>query len=125
MHWTWSQLAALGRVVEDGPTTMTDLALAEHVRRQSMTETVAVLRADGLLDSQPDPTDGRKVLLVATRKGRELLTSIPVAREAWLGVAIDTLLDPEEQRTLRTAAAIMKRLADSATTSVEILTTQH
>jgi DNA-binding MarR family transcriptional regulator len=113
MRWTWSQLAALGRIVEDGPTTMTDLALAEHVRRQSMAETVAGLRADGLVESQPDPADGRKVLLAATQKGRDLHKSIPAAREAWLGITMDAMLDPEEQETLREAAAIMNRLADS------------
>lgn len=114
MRWTWSQLAALGRLVNDGPTTMTDLALAEHVRRQSMAETVAGLRADGLVESQPDPTDGRKVLLAATRKGRDLLEGIPAAREAWLGIVINEMLDREEQQTLREAAAIMNRLADSS-----------
>ncbi|HEX6452908.1 MAG TPA: MarR family transcriptional regulator [Trebonia sp.] len=114
MRWTWSHLAALGRLVEGGPTTMTDLALAEHVRRQSMAETVARLRADGLVESRPDPTDGRKVLLAATRKGRDLLKGIPAAREAWLGIAMNEMLDREEQETLRKAAAIMNRLADSA-----------
>jgi len=114
MRWTWSQLAALGRIVEDGPTTMTDLAQAEHVRRQSMAETVAVLRADGLVESRPDPADGRKVLLLATQQGRDLLKTIPAAREAWLGVVLDAMLDGEEQETLRKAAGIMSRLADSA-----------
>jgi DNA-binding MarR family transcriptional regulator len=113
MRWTWSQLAALGRIVNDGPTTTTELAQAEHVRRQSMAETVAGLRADGFVESEPDPTDGRKMLLVATERGRELLERIPAAREAWLGVAMHALLDREEQQILHRAAAIMNRLADS------------
>jgi DNA-binding MarR family transcriptional regulator len=115
MRWTWSQLAALGRIVREGPTTTSDVAQAEHVRRQSMAETVAVLRADGLVEAQPDPADGRKTLLVATEQGRDLLESIPAAREAWLGVAMDATLDREEQEILRKAAAIMSRLADSGT----------
>jgi DNA-binding MarR family transcriptional regulator len=115
MRWSWSQLAALGRIVRDGPTTTSDLAQAEHVRRQSMAETVAVLRADGLLEAQPDPTDGRKMLLVATKRGRDLMERIPAAREAWLSVAMDAMLDHEEQRILHAAAAIMSRLADGDT----------
>jgi DNA-binding MarR family transcriptional regulator len=114
MRWTWSQLAALGRIVADGPTTTTDVAQAEHMRRQSMAETIGVLRADGLVESEPDPTDGRKTLLVATRKGRDLLDSIQPAREAWLGVVMHATLNHGEQQTLREAAAIMSRLADSA-----------
>jgi DNA-binding MarR family transcriptional regulator len=113
MRWTWSQLAALGRIVSEGPTTTSDVAQAEHVRRQSMTETVAVLRADGLVQAQPDPTDGRKTLLVATRQGHDLLKSILPAREAWLGIAMDATLDDDEQQILHQAAAIMTRLADS------------
>lgn len=114
MRWTWSQLAALGRIVQEGPTTVSDLAQAEHVRRQSMAETVAALRADGLVQARPDPADGRKTLLVATGAGRDLLTGIPAAREAWLSVVIAGTLDRDEQETLRRAAEIMARLADGA-----------
>jgi DNA-binding MarR family transcriptional regulator len=114
MRWTWSQLAALGRIVAEGPATTTDLAQAEHVRRQSMTETVAALRAGGLVESRPDPSDGRKTLIAATRKGRELTQAIPATREAWLGLAVDSTLSRDERQTLREAAAIMSRLADSA-----------
>jgi DNA-binding MarR family transcriptional regulator len=113
MRWTWSQLAALGRIANEGPTTTTDVAQAEHVRRQSMAETVAALRADGLVESRPDPSDGRKTLLVATQKGRDLIETIPAAREAWLGLAMGELLNRDEQQTLRKAAAIMSQLADS------------
>jgi DNA-binding MarR family transcriptional regulator len=113
LRWTWSQLTTLSRIVDEGPTTTTDLAHAEHVRRQSMAETVAALAADDLITYQPDPSDGRKTLISATGKGRKLCTTIPAAREAWLDAAIRTLLEPDEQQTLLKAAAIMNRLADS------------
>jgi len=36
-----------------------------------MAETVAALRADGLIEAHPDPTDGRKIMIgFATRRGR-------------------------------------------------------
>lgn len=97
---------------EEGPTTTSALAQAEHVRRQSMAETVAVLRANGLITSDQDPNDGRKTLISATREGQVLSATIPAAREAWLVAAIGDLLDPEEQQTLLKAAAIMNRIAD-------------
>ena len=111
--WTWSQLMTLGRIVDEGPTTVSELAQAEHVRRQSMAETVAALRAHGLITSAPDPDDGRRTLISATEEGRTLLETIPAAREEWLTVAIGKALGPDEQQALRKAAAIMKRLADS------------
>ena len=113
MPWTWSQLTTLARIVQEGPTTTSALAQAEHVRRQSMAETLAALQVDGLITSDPDPNDGRKTLITATRKGRALSKNIPAAREAWLNIAIQSLLDPVEQQTLRKAAAVMNRIADS------------
>ncbi len=113
MPSTWSQLTTLGRIINEGPTTVSELAQAEHVRRQSMAETVVSLRAQGLITSAPDPDDGRKTLISATEEGRTLLRTIPAAREEWLTVAISKTLSPDEQQALRKAAAIMKRLADS------------
>jgi DNA-binding MarR family transcriptional regulator len=113
MSWNWSQLTTLGRLVVDGPATTSDLAQAEHLRRQSMAEIVAALRAGGLVESKPDPSDGRKMLIHATPRGRALSENIPAAREAWLDSAITGMLGPDEQQTLLKAAAIMNRLADS------------
>ncbi|MGW0633536.1 MarR family winged helix-turn-helix transcriptional regulator [Streptomyces sp. NPDC002758] len=113
MPWTWSQLTTLGRVVELGPTTTSALAQAEHVRRQSMAETISALRAQGLIMSEQDPSDGRKTLISASDQGRELMATIPAAREAWLAGALRRLLQPGEQQVLLQAAAIMNRIADA------------
>ena len=113
VNWNWSQLTTLARLVNEGPATTSDLAQAEHVRRQSMAETISALRAEGLVDALPDPADGRKVLIHATARGHALSVTIPAAREAWLEAAITGLLSPQEQRTLLEAAAIMNRMADS------------
>jgi DNA-binding MarR family transcriptional regulator len=112
MSWTWSQLTTLGRIIEEEPTTVSALAHAEHVRRQSMAETVASLRAQGLITSAQDPGDGRKTLISATEEGRSLVGTIPAAREEWLSLAIEKALSPGEQQTLLNAAAIMNQLAD-------------
>jgi DNA-binding MarR family transcriptional regulator len=113
MSATWSQLTTLARIIAEGPTTASALAQAEHVRRQSMAETIAALRADGMVTAEPDPADGRRTLITATEKGRQLSTTIPAAREAWLSSIIGTLLDADEQQTLLKAATIIDRIADS------------
>ena len=112
MRWTWSQLSTLTRIATEGPTTVSALANAEHVRPQSMAETVAALRRDGLVAAKPDPTDGRKTLMAITASGRKLLSSVIPIREAWLERAIDEQLTPADCRTLLKAAGIMERLAD-------------
>jgi len=110
---SWSQLATLVRIVDEGRTTTSELAQAEHVRRQSMAETVAALKNAGLVVTAPDPSDGRKALISATAEGRELRVSIPAARGAWLGAAIDAGLSVPERELLAAAARLMERLADA------------
>lgn len=108
----WSQLTTLHRIASDGPITASELAQAEHVRRQSMAETLAALRAGGLVVAAKDPNDARKSLISATPAGLALTERIPAAREAWLTGVVQASLRPEELRTLRQAAEIMNHLAD-------------
>lgn len=112
VDWTWSQITTLVRISNDGPTTASALAAAEHVRPQSMAETIGVLRRQGLVTSEPDPSDRRKSLISATAEGHELAASIPAVREAWLEAVLAQVVTPAERRTLIEAAAIMQRLAD-------------
>jgi DNA-binding MarR family transcriptional regulator len=111
-RWTWSQLATLSRIAEEGPTTVSALAFAEHVRPQSMADTVAALRQEGLVTAKSDPTDGRKTLMSITASGRKLISTVHPIREAWLEAAIEKHLTPAERRTLLKAADIMESLAD-------------
>jgi DNA-binding MarR family transcriptional regulator len=110
---TWSHLTVLHRIVEQGPVTATELAQAEHVRRQSMAETLAGLRAGDLVTDGKDPSDGRKVLVSATAAGRALVERSAATREAWLSKAISNTLNAEEHRVMIRAAEIMDRLADA------------
>jgi len=112
IRFTWSQVSTLGRIAEDGAATVSALAVAEHVRPQSMAETVAALRNAGLVAAKSDPRDGRKTLISVTPAGRKLLSNIRPVREAWLEAAIEQNLTPAESRTLLKAAEIMERLAE-------------
>jgi len=110
---TWSQITTLHRIVQDGPTTVSVLAQAEHVRRQSMAETIAALRDLGFVESRKDPGDARKILIQATEPGRSLIAALPTAREAWLDAAMRAVLRPAERKLLVEAAGLMDRLADA------------
>ncbi|MFF1734890.1 MarR family winged helix-turn-helix transcriptional regulator [Streptomyces sp. NPDC058247] len=113
MRWTWSQMTTLSRIAEQGPTTVSALAASEHVRPQSMAETVAALRREGFITKEPDPKDARKTLISISDEGRETLSRIPADREAWLEAAIEEHVSPADRRILAQAAEIMERLADS------------
>jgi DNA-binding MarR family transcriptional regulator len=111
MRSTWSQITTLNRIADEGPTTVSALAFAEHVRPQSMAETVA-LRQEGFVAAKSDPTDGRKTLMSITPAGRKLISTIRPTRDAWLEAAIGKHLTSAECRALLRAADIMERLAD-------------
>jgi DNA-binding MarR family transcriptional regulator len=108
-----SQLAVLGRIAEEQPITATEVAAAEHVRQQSVAETVATLRTQGLIDGNPDPRDRRKLLLSLSVRGQEYVESIQAYRGAWLARAIDLHLTADERETLAKAVELMARLADA------------
>jgi DNA-binding MarR family transcriptional regulator len=111
--WTWSQLSTLRRVIEHGPITAAALAQVEHVRPQSIAETISALRAEDLIATARDPTDGRKTLLTATARGREVFDRVIAQREEWLTRTLDAVASPDERRLLADAIKVLHKLADA------------
>lgn len=109
---SWSQLATLARLDKAGWMTTAELARSEFVKPQSMGTTLADLEQAKLVQRKPHPTDGRQILFELTIQGTEARRQRTVAKREWLLAAM-TKLDPAEQRTLVTAAALIKRLAES------------
>lgn len=108
---TWSQTVALARLERTGSMTTADLARAESVKPQSMGATLAELEREGLVERRPHPTDGRQVLFALTDAGIEARRKRSAAKQAWLLAAM-ARLDPGERRTLVSAAALIRRLAE-------------
>jgi DNA-binding MarR family transcriptional regulator len=107
-----SQMAVIGYLDREGPSTVTTLARAEGVRPQSMGATVAALEEAGLVTGNPHPADGRQVVLSLTAAARQWLDASRAAREDWLSQAIRSHLSPAEQDELARAAALLKRIVD-------------
>jgi DNA-binding MarR family transcriptional regulator len=107
-----SQMAVLGYLDREGPSTVTTLARAEGVRSQSMGATVAALQEAGLVTGAPNPADGRQIMLSLTAKAREWIKASRAAREDWLSRAIRSHLTAAEQEELAKAAALIRRIVD-------------
>jgi DNA-binding MarR family transcriptional regulator len=107
-----SQGTVLGRLDREGSQSVSDLAVAERVRPQSMAQTVGELEGDGLVERRPDPGDGRRALVILTEAGRVELEADRRHREGWLVRAIEDL-SPEEQDTLGAATELLRRLAEA------------
>ena len=108
---TWSQVAIMARLEEAGPSTTADLARAESVKPQSMGGTLAAMEAEGLVERQPHPTDGRQILYALTDEGREARRKVRLAKREWLLAAI-AQLSPAEQKTLLAAVDIIRRFGN-------------
>ena len=105
--------AVLGRLDREGPQSVSDLAVAERVRPQSMAQTVSDLEADRFVTRRPDPDDRRRALVELTREGRATLLADRAQREGWLARAIAEELSPGDLDVLENAVELLRRLAES------------
>jgi len=105
------QLAVLSRLDRDGPASISDLAAADHMRPQSMAQTVRDLEEADLVSRRPDPADGRRQLVELTTAGLETLLATRARREDWLTQALDRELDADQRDLLRQAVALLNRVA--------------
>jgi DNA-binding MarR family transcriptional regulator len=105
--------AVLGRLDREGPQSVSELAVAERVRPQSMAQTVADLEADGFVTRRPDPDDRRRALVELTVEGLAVLRADRAQREGWLARAIAEELSPADLDVLERAVELLRRLAES------------
>jgi len=108
-----TQGAVLSRLDREGPRSVSELAISERVRPQSMAQTVGDLERDGLVDRTPDPTDRRRALVAMTPDGRTTLETDRRQREGWLAQAIVEHLSPAEQAAVMEVTTLLRRLAES------------
>jgi len=108
------RLSALSVIVfGGGPVTLGQLAAAEQVRPPTMTRLIDALEADGLATREADPDDARITRIRATARGRALLEAGRARRVAALSGQLSRL-SAEDHAVLARAAAIIERLARSA-----------
>ena len=107
-----SQFSALGSLFFNGPYTLRELSEHERVTPPSMSRTVGVLVAAGLVHRAVSTDDGRKIVLTVTETGGILMHETRNRRDAWLAQRI-AMLDPEQRGVLTDAITIMKELTDS------------
>ena len=109
-----SHTAVLGRLLE-GSSTASELARAEGMRPQSMSETIAELTAAGLVSGAPDPADGRRTLISLTKAGWEAVRVSRTERQDWLAHLVAAKLSTAERRHLILAMRLLDRLFERGT----------
>ena len=107
---TASILFAVGR---EGPLTAGDIARRERLAKPSVTAAVEKLAGTGLVERQPDDSDGRVVWIAITTAGKRQIAARRARRTAWLATRLNKL-DPADVETLSRAADIVDRLTGGA-----------
>jgi DNA-binding MarR family transcriptional regulator len=105
-------MAVLGLLFRADDQTVGELARAEKVQPPSMTRTVKCLEEDGYIVRRPHPTDGRQVLISLSPQGRATVVADRRRRDAWLTRRLAEM-SGEERETLRRAAPLLDRLAQT------------
>src|SRR5689334_5042636 len=107
---SFPETAALGRLDRGGPATAADLARQEQISPQSMGATLGELEARGLVNRQPDPNDGRRILLSISAAGGRELNRRRHARVEQLAQGLADFTDAELKQ-LAVATPLIERLA--------------
>jgi DNA-binding MarR family transcriptional regulator len=107
---SFPETAALGRLDRGGATTAADLARQEQISPQSMGATLGELEARGLVKRQPDPDDGRRILLSISPVGRRVLNRRRNARVEQLAQGLAGFTEAELEQ-LALATPLIERLA--------------
>jgi DNA-binding MarR family transcriptional regulator len=74
-------VAVLGKVIDDGPMRMTDLADAVRMHPAALTRQVQALETEGYVERSADPLDGRASVASATAIGRDAHRQIEAAND--------------------------------------------
>lgn len=108
-----ARLSALSVLVFGGPMTLGKLAAVEQVKAPTMSRIVAGLKRSGLVKIQADAKDARRIRVLATAKGKQLLQ---VARERRIRLLAETLSGLPEPGldTLLKAAELIERALSQA-----------
>ncbi|RDI43682.1 MarR family winged helix-turn-helix transcriptional regulator [Nocardia mexicana] len=93
-----------------GPMRLSDLVKTEQISQPGLTQLVARLERDGLVERRPDPTDRRAALVDITAAGRRIGAARRADRVEHLRPLFADL-SPEERRALSAALPVLHRLA--------------
>lgn len=102
-----SQEATLAHLGRRTMLSTADLARLEHVRPQSMGQTVMVLERAGYVRRETDAADARRELILLTAAGRDAMAAVAARREGDLAGILTARFDDDALRRIRTAVDLL------------------
>jgi DNA-binding MarR family transcriptional regulator len=109
---TLSELSVLSRLDQWGTLPAGELAEAERISPQAMSAILALLEQRGFVSREIDATDGRRVSMSATTRGRTLLEGRRSLNAQRVARALGDELTPAELHQLVAAIPLLERVAE-------------
>ncbi|WP_395292627.1 MarR family winged helix-turn-helix transcriptional regulator [Kitasatospora hibisci] len=94
---------------QDEPVAASDLGAKTLLSRSQVSRVVDALRARGLVERAPSPTDARSVRITLTAEGRRAFAEADATRRAALAEAFDDRLDEADIAALEAVWAKLKQ----------------
>ena len=107
-----TERATLGLLYPDNSLPPSDIARAEKVTTQSMSQVINHLAEMNYIERTPSVDDKRKVLLSLTAAGRAYVEQLRKDKQEWLATAINRKATPQEKTILAEALKIIDKLVD-------------
>jgi DNA-binding MarR family transcriptional regulator len=107
-----TERATLGLLYPDNLLAPTDIARAEKVTTQSMSQVINHLAELNYVSRAPDEKDKRKVLLSLTAAGRAYVEQLRRDKQEWLAAALGRKTSGAEKNLLAEALKIIDKLID-------------
>lgn len=115
---TPSQLSVLFRIEQVAPVRMGVLAHLERITPATLSKVVDSLEALGLVQREPDPLDGRVILVEVSPEGHRLIEALRAASTLALEDALAKLA-PRERESLLQSLPSLEQLAEILLTGDE------
>ncbi|OJY71640.1 MAG: hypothetical protein BGP16_13660 [Sphingobium sp. 66-54] len=106
-----SQLFALVLIDERGEVTAAELARLMHITPQAFTPLLRPLRAQGLIEREPDAAHRRRLTMRLTDAGRTVIAKARALTPEIEGAMLADFTDAERETLLRLLARIVRPLA--------------
>jgi DNA-binding MarR family transcriptional regulator len=106
---SFTTLSVLHTLAGRGPLRLTELTASEQVTQSAITQIVTRLERDGLVRRQPDPSDGRAVLVRITPPGAAIIDGRRAERTARLSELAGRLA-PADRAAIAAALPALARL---------------
>ncbi len=112
LHISLAAARLLARLLDNGPSRISDLAMAERCSQPTITNHVKRLEAASLVAREIDPHDGRVCIITLTEPGLAELVRMREVIGAGLEPYLAGLIEPD-RKTLSDGIAVMQRLMTS------------